>query len=495
MQNDLVFNMIAAKIDHLPTLPGVALRLLKAVQSPDPNLNEISRLLSSDPGLTSKILKLVNSSFYSLRAPVTTVDHAIKLLGLNTVKNLALSFSLIAGFNNRSAKAFNFTRFWKDSLTGAISAKLLAERLQPKLAEDAFFLGLLQDIGSLTLACCLPDQYGMATAEAEKPFGNYLSAESQVFGFNHMEVGEYLTKSWGLPEGFFIPIGHHHSPQLVEDNKADCKSRARLLHVGSLYIDLFNSADMTLALSAIDHKLREYGFADTIDPVDFGKTIQLQAREVFPVFDIELKSDRDYLEILEKAKAEMSRLSVNMVKELLEKNREIDFLREQITLDGLTSISNLRGFYECLNREMSRAVRYKSPLSLIFSDIDHFKNVNDTHGHLGGDHVLKAVAACLKSELRQSDFLARYGGEEFALILSETDLENAILAAERLREKIALQKITYKNATISVTMSFGVAALPVGKKPTAEEFIKQADEALYRAKGVGRNRCCVAGRE
>ena len=124
----------------------------------------------------------------------------------------------------------------------------------------------------------------------------------------------------------------------------------------------------------------------------------------------------------------MSRLSVNMVKELLEKNREIDFLREQITLDGLTSISNLRGFYECLNREMSRAVRYKSPLSLIFSDIDHFKNVNDTHGHLGGDHVLKAVAACLKSELRQSDFLARYGGEEFALILSETDLENAILA-------------------------------------------------------------------
>ena len=76
-----------------------------------------------------------------MRAPVTTVDHAIKLLGLNTVKNLALSFSLIAGFNNRSAKAFNFTRFWKDSLTGAISAKLLAERLQPKLAEDAFFLG------------------------------------------------------------------------------------------------------------------------------------------------------------------------------------------------------------------------------------------------------------------------------------------------------------------------------------------------------------------
>jgi diguanylate cyclase (GGDEF)-like protein len=265
--------------------------------------------------------------------------------------------------------------------------------------------------------------------------------------------------------------------------------------LASLYIDLFNAPEISLALGVIDHKIKEYGLADKIDPIDFGKKIQLQAKEVFPVFDIELKDDRDYVEILEKAKTEMAKVSVELIKELLDKNKEIDFLREQTTLDGLTSISNYKGFHECLSREMSRAVRYKSPLSLIFSDIDHFKNVNDTYGHLAGDHALKAVAVCLKRGLRQSDFLSRYGGEEFALILTETDLEKAFLVAERLREQIANQKITYKDATISLTMSFGVASLPLDKKLPSEALIKQADDALYRAKGLGRNRCCVVGRD
>ena len=98
MRNELVFSLISSMIDQLPTLPGVAIKLLKAVQNPEANLNEISRILSTDAGLTSKVLRLVNSSFYGLRSPITTVDHAIKLLGLNTVKNLALSFSLMASF-------------------------------------------------------------------------------------------------------------------------------------------------------------------------------------------------------------------------------------------------------------------------------------------------------------------------------------------------------------------------------------------------------------
>ena len=495
MRNEVAFSLISSKIDQLPTLPGVAIKLLKAVQNPEPNLNEISRILSSDAGLTAKVLRLVNSSFYGLRSPITTVDHAIKLLGLNTVKNLALSFSLMAGFAGKGSAPAIFKQFWRDSLTGAIAARLLAEKIQPDLAEDAFFLGLLQNIGSLTLACSLPDQYAIAQSNAQKDGGNYLGAENQAFGFNHMEVGEYLTKSWGLPESFYTPIGFHHRPENAPDNKAEVKIRSNLLNLSSLYIDLFNAPSMAVGLGVIEHKLKENELAGKIDATDLGKQVQRQAREIFPIFDIELKSELDYVVILEQAKAEMSKVSVEMIKALIEKDQEIDFLREQTTLDALTSISNLKGFYECLNREIARATRYKNPLSLIFSDIDHFKKVNDTHGHLAGDHALKAVAVCLKRELRQSDFLARYGGEEFALILAETDLDKAFLVAERLREKIALQKIVYKGISISITMSFGVASLPADRKLTPEAFLKQADEALYRAKEQGRNRCCLARKD
>jgi diguanylate cyclase (GGDEF)-like protein len=414
------------------------------------------------------------------------------MLGLNTVKNLALSFSLTAGFNKTKAKAINYNRFWKDSLFGAIAAKLLAERLDRSFSEDAFFLGLLQNIGSLTLACCLPEQYSVALSEADKNGGNYLQAESQVLGFNHMEIGEYLAKSWGLPENFYIPIGNHHWPHKVADSRPDLHTRTILLHLASLYVDLFNAPEMGIALGTIDHWNKEYGYQEKIDPADLAMKIQAQAKDVMPVFEIEFKDDRDYEDLLLKAKAELANLSVGLINEVIEKDKEIELLREQTTLDGLTSIYNYKGFCELLFREMSRAYRYKTPLSLVFADIDHFKNVNDRFGHLAGDHALKSAAACLKLGLRHSDYVARYGGEEFAVVLPETDIDQALLVAERLRQKIETENVFYKDTRIPLTMSFGVAALPLDRTVASDGFIKMADDALYQAKRTGRNRCCTA---
>jgi diguanylate cyclase (GGDEF)-like protein len=226
-------------------------------------------------------------------------------------------------------------------------------------------------------------------------------------------------------------------------------------------------------------------------PPVLGKEVHAQAQDVLPIFDIQFKNDRDYANLLDKSKAEMAKLSVEMINELLEKNKEIEFLREQTTIDSMTSIHNYKGFSEYLSRELSRAKRYKRPLSLIFSDIDHFKLVNDTFGHLAGDCALKAVAICLKNGLREADYLARYGGEEFAIILPESNIESAFLVAERLREKIKSQNIVYKDKAISLTMSFGVGCMPTNQDLSSDSLIKMADDALYKAKAQGRNRCCM----
>ena len=494
MQNAQLINTISEKIEKLPTLPGIAIKLIEAVGKKEPDINEISRIISTDAVLAAKILKLVNSSFYGFASKITTVEHAIRILGLNTVKSLALSFSLITGFPEAKAKGLNYTQFWKDSLIGAVSAKLLAEKVQRSFSADAFFMGLLQNVGSMILACNLPDQYYLVVSEAEKDREGWHRAESQIFGFNHMEMGEYLANTWGLPENFYMPIGYHHCPEKLATNKsADIQLRSKLLHLSALYIDLFNAEEVTVPLGFIQNLTKKYGFESHFDCAALADEIQVQARGILPIFDIRFKDERDYSSLLEKAKAELANLSMELINNLLEKTKENEILRQQITIDGMTQLNNHKAFCEILNSEISRASRYNKPLALIFADIDYFKSVNDNYGHLAGDHALKVVAGSLKEELRESDHIARYGGEEFVIILPETDTGDALKVSERLREKIKNTKMSYDGNSINLTMSFGVAAMPNNQRISSDKFIKMADEAVYMAKGQGRDRSCVFG--
>ncbi len=159
------------------------------------------------------------------------------------------------------------------------------------------------------------------------------------------------------------------------------------------------------------------------------------------------------------------------------------------TVDGLTQVFNRRYFDEALDRELSRVRRYGRGLSLVLIDIDKFKRINDEHGHLAGDAVLKEVASTLKAKIRREDVLARYGGEEFALLLPEIELKGALAMAEKARKLIEHHSFAFDGVSIPVTISLGVSALAEkgeGPKP----FIQRADERLYEAKTSGRNRVC-----
>jgi len=206
------FDKLFETAENLPTLPGIAAKLLQAFQKENPDIDEIGEVLATDPPLSAKVLKIVNSSFYSLPSKITSVNHAIKLLGINSVKNLALSFSLVNMFNYRLSKTLERNLFWKDSLIGAIAVKLIGEKIIKSFSDsdDIFFLGLLQNIGFFTLSCCMPKQYDLVMVEFHKNGSQVHEVESQSLGFNHMEIGEYMTKTWGLPDTFYTPIGYHH---------------------------------------------------------------------------------------------------------------------------------------------------------------------------------------------------------------------------------------------------------------------------------------------
>jgi two-component system cell cycle response regulator len=158
-----------------------------------------------------------------------------------------------------------------------------------------------------------------------------------------------------------------------------------------------------------------------------------------------------------------------------------------MTVDALTHVHNRRYFNEALEREFNRAQRYKRELSLLIVDVDHFKAVNDAHGHLAGDAVLRQVAAEVKPKLREQDIFARVGGEEFAALLPEVGATGALAAAEKVRRIVEAATFVVDSIPVHITVSLGVSSIDARvKDPTA--LYERADAALYRAKENGRNR-------
>jgi diguanylate cyclase (GGDEF)-like protein len=162
--------------------------------------------------------------------------------------------------------------------------------------------------------------------------------------------------------------------------------------------------------------------------------------------------------------------------------------------DGLTRAYTKRYLLDRLPTEVAYARRHATPLSLLMMDVDHFKKINDTHGHLAGDYVLVMLAQLISSVLRTEDIFARYGGEEFSILCRGATLDNAALLAERLRSRVAGAAFEYQEKRIPVTISIGVASY-VEDPDAGTKLIAEADAALYQAKREGRNRVVRAGRE
>ena len=160
-----------------------------------------------------------------------------------------------------------------------------------------------------------------------------------------------------------------------------------------------------------------------------------------------------------------------------------------MTIDGLTEVHNKRYFHEALEKESSRCERYDRTFTMILFDIDHFKNVNDTYGHLAGDAVLRQLGMIVTGRVRRDDMVARIGGEEFAILLPEVKLDGGVEVAEKLRDMVEQTPFMFEGTNMPVTISLGVAEWN-RTHSDPQDLVKSADEKLYEAKRTGRNKVC-----
>ena len=245
------------------------------------------------------------------------------------------------------------------------------------------------------------------------------------------------------------------------------------------------------AVCLLDNQLREE--RDGLQLLREARTLQNNTPVIFLTGDDRPELDNEVLEAGAMdflLKSELTApLLERAVRYAIKMGQMLDQLRQQATFDELTKLSNRREFDRLITDEWQRSVRFKHPFVLVILDIDFFKRVNDTHGHQVGDEVLRHVASLLAGQVRIVDKISRYGGEEFALIMVEIGRAEAREVVDRLRALLAATPcvIPEKNLTIEVTLSAGVATMPEDAA-TVEQLIAAADEALYTAKRLGRNR-------
>jgi diguanylate cyclase (GGDEF)-like protein len=200
-----------------------------------------------------------------------------------------------------------------------------------------------------------------------------------------------------------------------------------------------------------------------------------------------------------RAEERLQRASDDLEKEVLSRTSELkkakDNLKKLSTTDGLSGLYNYRYLVHSLESELKRAIRYDRTLALLLMDIDYFKNLNDTYGHLCGDCVIKTVGKLLKDNVRATDVVARYGGDELAVMLIETGAKSALEVATKLKTTIGSHIFLWQTKLLSVTVSIGLATAPAHGIQEVSHLVEAADRALYRAKKAGRNTVIVFGQE
>ena len=214
---------IISNIRNLPTPPIVFEQIQKVLNNPDTSVADVAAILSEDPAMSVKVLKLTNSAFYGLSREIDSVNHAVMIIGLEAVKNLVLSASVLSMFKaNKDNKEYH-ERFWRHSLASALAARVIARDYQGGKAfnpDPAFSTGLIHDIGKMIICCFMPNEHTQVMEYMEShPESTEMEAEIAIIGFNHAQLGRQLAITWKLPDRLGDAIGYHHNPSM--ENNSD----------------------------------------------------------------------------------------------------------------------------------------------------------------------------------------------------------------------------------------------------------------------------------
>jgi diguanylate cyclase (GGDEF)-like protein len=473
-------------------LSGAAARIAQEALKADVTIESLAKLAHTDAAFAMKLLALVNSPAFARSRTVSDINQAANLLGIRGVRTVALSL-LVSSLCpvHESCRVL-----MANSLRRAVACRLLATELGYKDLDACFATGLFLDSGLLSHA---QDHLELAVSIAAGPAHHRVLREQAEGLVPHPVLGGNLAEKYALPAETVAAIRQHHAPEPpdgtlpqiawlaesvasifespdVDRARAIAITQAHKVNLGAAQVDAILEALPGQVASVADALNSNVGELPDVDALrnDAGRLLS----EINQQYEGVIRKLGELLAEKEKLTEELRRAN--------------ETLASMARTDALTGLPNRRALEDELTRSAARASRDGTWLSLLAMDVDHFKSLNDNHGHAAGDAVLAAVGRILVEQCRKGDMPARYGGEEFTVILPNTNPLGASVVAERIRRAFEVSETLFDGKTLKVTISVGVASAQGTSINPVSALAGRADEALYCAKRGGRNRIATA---
>ncbi|MDD2717352.1 MAG: HDOD domain-containing protein [Candidatus Wallbacteria bacterium] len=277
--------LVAGRIKDLPTLPIVVNKIVTLVENPKASAADLAKIVSMDPALTTKILTVVNSAFYSFPRKISTISHAVMILGFGDVKNIALSISVFNIFKGKKSEALNLPEFWKHSIGVGVAARLLGKRVKYPEAEEAFIAGLLHDVGKIVFQRFFSTEYAKVIQYCQSHRIWIREAEKAILdGTDHNDIGEVVGEKWKLPPRLVRVLKYHHTP--LASPEADMLTS--LVHAGDVFTRIRKIGDGGDG-NFIPQLVKEIWYKLKISPEELNK--------VYLELDDEMQKAMEFLEL------------------------------------------------------------------------------------------------------------------------------------------------------------------------------------------------------
>jgi len=478
---------------NFPSPPAIAQQIIALARDADVDISQVAAVVSRDPGLAAKLLKAANSPLYSRQRKSTNLRQAIVALGLQGATTMALSFCLIGSYRALISNGVDYERYWRRAILSSSAAKRFGGFQSVSAVDDIFLAALLQDIAILGVDRAAPQFYRELPKKAAHQ--GFTAHEKQRLGVDHAELGAWLLEYWKLPAPLCRAVAWSHAPP-PEERSTPAGMTACCVALGSECAELLLASGTAQDFESFAEHAREWLGIEAPAVAEVMSALVAELPEIERLFATKL-------------------LSADSAKLIIARARDLLVLRKQAvqaetvtpdaadakteepaagspqaqSRDPLTGLYN-RGYVDlALRREFQAALKARWPLSVVYIDLDRFKQINEAHGREAGDTVLLKVGQAIASAARDSDWVARYAGEEFVVVLPGLMSPGVDVFCERLIARLVSTLHPICGSMVAVTASVGLAThTPAKPFQRAADMIDVARRSVYVGKSAGRER-------